>query len=353
MKYLVTGAAGFIGFHVAQKLCAQGHEVVGIDNLNDYYDVNLKLARLAVLEQLSLFRFEKLDLADREGIAELFATDKFNRVIHLAAQAGVRYSIDNPMAYADSNLVGHLTILEGCRNNNIEHLVYASSSSVYGLNSKVPFGTSDSVDHPISLYAATKKSNELMSHTYSHLYGIPTTGLRFFTVYGPWGRPDMALFKFTKAIVSGEAIDVYNNGDMQRDFTYIDDIVEGILRVQNIIPSTNDSWTVEQGNAATSKAPYRVFNIGNGNPVKLMTFIESLENSLGIKAKKNFMPMQPGDVYQTYAEVEDLFEVTGHRPKVSVEHGVDNFVKWYRDFYKEEKGSYMVRPAMQGKVTGG
>ena len=333
MKYLVTGAAGFIGFYVSQRLCAQGHEVVGLDNLNDYYDVNLKVARLKELEVFSEFRFEKVDLANREGIAKLFNTEKFDRVIHLAAQAGVRYSIDNPMAYADSNLVGHLTILEGCRNTNVEHLVYASSSSVYGLNSKTPFAASDSVDHPISLYAATKKSNELMSHTYSHLYGIPTTGLRFFTVYGPWGRPDMALFKFTKAIVNGEKIDVYNNGDMRRDFTYIDDIVEGILKVQNVIPEKDGNWTVEQGNAATSKAPYRVFNIGNGNPVKLMSFIEALESSLGIEAKKNFMPMQPGDVYQTYAEVEDLFEVTGHRPEVSVEQGVDNFVKWYREFY--------------------
>lgn len=334
MKFLVTGAAGFIGFYVVQRLCEQGHQVVGIDNINDYYDVNLKLARLAELDSLTNFTFIKLDLADREGIADLFAKEQFNRVIHLAAQAGVRYSIDNPLAYADSNLVGHLTILEGCRHHNIEHLVYASSSSVYGLNSKVPFATSDSVDHPISLYAATKKSNELMSHTYSHLYGIPTTGLRFFTVYGPWGRPDMALFKFTKAIVEGKQIDIYNNGDMRRDFTFIDDIVEGIIRVQDIIPKADHTWHVETGNAATSSAPYRVFNIGNGNPVKLMEFVESLENSLGIEANKNFMPMQPGDVYQTYAEVEDLFDVTGHRPKVSVAEGVERFVNWYREFYK-------------------
>jgi len=335
VKFLVTGAAGFIGFYVALRLCEQGHEVVGIDNLNDYYDVNLKLARLDVLASLPLFRFIKLDLADREGIAQLFAQEKFNRVIHLAAQAGVRYSIDNPMAYADSNLVGHLTILEGCRHNNVEHLVYASSSSVYGLNSKVPFATTDSVDHPISLYAATKKSNELMSHTYAHLYGIPTTGLRFFTVYGPWGRPDMALFKFTKAIIEGDAIDVYNNGDMRRDFTYIDDIVEGIVRVQNVIPQSNADWQVESGSSAQSSAPYRVFNIGNGNPVKLMAFIESLESSLGLTANKNMMPMQAGDVYQTYAEVEDLFEATSYRPSMSVEQGVDNFVQWYRTFYKK------------------
>ncbi len=334
LKYLVTGAAGFIGFHVVQRLCEAGHQVVGLDNLNDYYDVNLKLARLKVLEAESLFSFVKLDLADREGVAELFSQQKFERVIHLAAQAGVRYSIDNPMAYADSNLVGHLTILEGCRNNKVEHLVYASSSSVYGLNNKVPFATSDSVEHPISLYAATKKSNELMSHTYSHLYGVPTTGLRFFTVYGPWGRPDMALFKFTKAIISGDSIDVYNNGDMRRDFTYIDDIVEGILRVQNIIPQGNKEWQVETGSAAQSTAPYQLYNIGNGNPVKLTEFIESLEDSIGIKAKQNLMPMQPGDVYQTYADVDDLFNTTGYKPAMSVSQGVDNFVNWYRDFYQ-------------------
>jgi len=334
LKYLVTGAAGFIGFHVVQRLCEAGHQVVGLDNLNDYYDVNLKLARLKVLEVENLFSFVKLDLADREGVAELFSQQKFERVIHLAAQAGVRYSIDNPMAYADSNLIGHLTILEGCRNNKVEHLVYASSSSVYGLNNKVPFATSDSVEHPISLYAATKKSNELMSHTYSHLYGVPTTGLRFFTVYGPWGRPDMALFKFTKAIINGDSIDVYNNGDMRRDFTYIDDIVEGILRVQNIIPQGNKDWQVETGSAAQSTAPYQLYNIGNGNPVKLTEFIESLEDSIGIKAKQNLMPMQPGDVYQTYADVDDLFNTTGYKPAMSVSQGVDNFVNWYRDFYQ-------------------
>jgi len=336
MKYLVTGAAGFIGFHVIEKLCLQGHEVVGIDNLNDYYDVSLKTARLNALAPLSQFKFIELDLANRQAIADLFATEQFDKVIHLAAQAGVRYSIDNPMAYADSNLIGHLTILEGCRHNNIKHLVYASSSSVYGLNSKTPFATSDSVDHPISLYAATKKSNELMSHTYSHLYNIPTTGLRFFTVYGPWGRPDMALFKFTKAIIDDNEIDIYNNGDMRRDFTYIDDIVEGILRIKDLIPAVNNDWQVESGSAANSSAPYKIFNIGNGNPVKLMDFVESLEHSLGKVAKKNFMPMQPGDVYQTYADVEDLFKVTGYKPSVSVQQGVDNFVNWYRNFYKVE-----------------
>jgi UDP-glucuronate 4-epimerase len=333
VKFLVTGAAGFIGFHVVQRLCEQGHEVIGIDNINDYYDVNLKLARLKILAEISSFCFIKLDITDRSGIAKLFAEKNFNRVIHLAAQAGVRYSIDNPMAYADSNLVGHLTILEGCRHHNIEHLVYASSSSVYGLNQKVPFATSDSVDHPISLYAATKKSNELMSHTYSHLYNIPTTGLRFFTVYGPWGRPDMALFKFTKAIVDGESIDVYNHGEMSRDFTYIDDIVEGIIRIQNVLPKTKPLWSVENDSVAQSSAPYQIYNIGNGNPVKLMSFIGCLEKSLGIDANKNMLPMQAGDVYQTYADVEDLFNVISYRPVVGIETGVENFINWYKNFY--------------------
>ncbi|WP_448212556.1 NAD-dependent epimerase [Colwellia sp. MEBiC06753] len=334
MKYLVTGAAGFIGFHVAQRLCEEGHEVVGIDNLNDYYDVSLKLARIALLDKLSNFSFEKIDLADRQGIAQLFEQGDFQRVIHLAAQAGVRYSIDNPMAYADANLVGHLTILEGCRHHKIEHLVYASSSSVYGLNNKTPFATSDSVDHPVSLYAATKKSNELMSHTYSHLYGIPTTGLRFFTVYGPWGRPDMALFKFTKAILNDQPIDVYNNGDMRRDFTYIDDIVESIIRIKDVIPSAKLEWSVEQGNASESSAPYKVFNIGHGSPVKLLSFIDAIEQSTGKSAIKNMMPMQPGDVYQTYADVEDLFTAINYRPQTSIDEGVENFVRWYREFYQ-------------------
>ncbi|MCG6405555.1 NAD-dependent epimerase [Vibrio fluvialis] len=332
MKYLVTGAAGFIGSAVIERLCAEGHDVVGIDNLNDYYDVALKDARLerAAHER---FSFIEMDIADREAIADLFAVEQFDKVIHLAAQAGVRYSIDNPMSYADSNLVGHLTILEGCRHHKIKHLVYASSSSVYGLNRKTPFNTSDSVDHPVSLYAATKKSNELMAHTYSHLYGVPTTGLRFFTVYGPWGRPDMALFKFTKAILKGDAIDVYNNGDMMRDFTYIDDIVEGILRIKDVVPEPNAEWSVESGSPATSSAPYRVYNIGHGSPVKLMDYIKALESALGIEAKKNMLPMQPGDVYVTYADTQDLFNATQYKPQMGVEQGVANFVKWYKEFY--------------------
>ena len=333
MKYLITGAAGFIGSRCAELLCQQGHQIIGVDNLNDYYDVNLKHARLANTTKSALFTFVELDLADRDGVATLFAEHQFDRVIHLAAQAGVRYSIDNPMAYADSNLTGFLTVLEGCRNNQVKHLVYASSSSVYGLNNKTPFSTSDSVDHPISLYAASKKSNELMAHTYSHLYGVPTTGLRFFTVYGPWGRPDMALFKFTKAIIAGDTIDVYNNGDMLRDFTYIDDIVAGVLQIQDVIPTLDADWKVETGSPATSSAPYRVYNIGHGSPVKLMDYIEALEDSLGIKAKKNFMPMQPGDVYATYADTQDLFVVTGYTSKVKVKEGVKAFVDWYRDFY--------------------
>ncbi|KAB1180761.1 NAD-dependent epimerase [Photobacterium damselae] len=334
MKYLVTGAAGFIGSAVTERLCALGHQVVGVDNLNDYYDVSLKQARLQRAAN-PLFTFIELDLADREGVAQLFADQQFDKVIHLAAQAGVRYSIDNPLAYADSNLVGHLTILEGCRHHKVKHLIYASSSSVYGLNHKTPFNTSDSVDHPISLYAATKKSNELMAHTYSHLYGVPTTGLRFFTVYGPWGRPDMALFKFTNAIMEGKEIDVYNHGDMRRDFTYIDDIVEGVMRIQDVIPEPNPDWIVETGSPATSSAPYRVYNIGHGSPVKLMDYIEALEEALGIEAKKNFMDMQPGDVYMTYADTEDLFNATGYKPEVKVKEGVKAFVDWYRAYYQK------------------
>lgn len=333
MKFLVTGAAGFIGFHACKRLLQAGHEVVGLDNINDYYDVNLKQARLDLL-QSPLFSFHKIDLADREGIAQLFAHEKFNRVIHLAAQAGVRYSLENPFAYADSNLIGYLNILEGCRHNHVEHLLYASSSSVYGLNRKMPFSTDDSVDHPVSLYAATKKANELMAHTYSHLYGIPTTGLRFFTVYGPWGRPDMALFKFTKAMLEGKSIDVYNYGKMKRDFTYIDDIVEAIVRMQDIIPQPNPEWTVETGSPADSSAPYRVYNIGNSSPVELMDYITALEEALGMVAEKNMMPIQPGDVLETSADTKPLYDMVGFRPQTTVSQGVKNFVDWYKAYYK-------------------
>lgn len=334
MNFLVTGAAGFIGFHVSQRLLAAGHQVVGIDNLNDYYDVNLKHARLNLIKADSGFTFIEMDLADRDAMASLFDQHTFQRVIHLGAQAGVRYSIENPHAYADSNLIGHLNILEGCRHHKIEHLLYASSSSVYGLNRKMPFSTEDSVDHPVSLYAATKKANELMSHTYSHLYQLPTTGLRFFTVYGPWGRPDMALFKFTRAMIAGEAIDVYNQGQMKRDFTYIDDIAEAIVRLQDVIPQQDDKWTVETGSPATSSAPYRVYNIGNSQPVTLMNYIEAIEKALGITAKKNLMPMQPGDVLETSADTEALYKAVGFKPQTGVEEGVKNFVDWYRDFYR-------------------
>ncbi|WP_265553560.1 NAD-dependent epimerase [Serratia grimesii] len=334
MKFLVTGAAGFIGYHAAERLLAAGHQVVGIDNLNDYYDVGLKMARLDLLADKPAFQFIKLDLADREGMAKLFAEHKFQRVIHLGAQAGVRYSLENPLAYADTNLIGHLNVLEGCRHNKVEHLLYASSSSVYGLNRKLPFATEDSVDHPISLYAATKKANELMSHSYSHLYGLPTTGLRFFTVYGPWGRPDMALFKFTKAILAGESIDVYNHGEMHRDFTYIDDISEAIVRLQAVIPQSNPAWTVEQGSPATSSAPYHVYNIGNSTPVKLMEYIKALEQALGMEARKNMLPMQPGDVLDTSADTAELYRVIGFKPETGVEEGVKRFVEWYKSFYK-------------------
>ena len=332
MKYLVTGAAGFIASFVIERLTAQGHHVVGIDNLNDYYDIGLKQARLERIRH-DLFTFIKLDFSDRVAIPLLFKDQKFDRVIHLGAQAGVRYSIENPLAYADSNLVGYLNILEGCRHNNVKHLVYASSSSVYGLNSKVPFSTSDSVDHPISLYAATKKSNELMAHTYSHLYDLPTTGLRLFTVYGPWGRPDMAPFIFTKKILAGDTIDINNNGDMWRDFTHVDDIVEGIIRIVDVIPEKNKAWSVEAGSPATSSAPYSIYNIGHGSPINLMEFIKAIELELGIEAKKNFRGMQAGDVYQTYADTQDLFKITAYTPKKSVQEGVADLVKWYKDFY--------------------
>ena len=333
MKYLVTGAAGFIGAATCQKLLAAGHKVLGIDNLNDYYDVNLKLARLAQFENHEGFTFIKLDISERSAMSELFKVQQFDKVIHLAAQAGVRYSIENPAAYADSNLVGHLNVLEGCRHNNVKHLVYASSSSVYGLNEKTPFETTDSVDHPVSFYAATKKANELMAHSYSHLYSLPTTGLRFFTVYGPWGRPDMAPYIFTKKILAGEIIDINNNGDMWRDFTYIDDIVEGVVRAADVVPVPKADWKVETGSPATSSAPYTVYNIGHGSPINLMKFIEAIEAELGIEANKNFREMQAGDVYKTYADTQDLFEATGYKADVGVKKGVSELIKWYKSFY--------------------
>jgi len=333
MHYLVTGAAGFIGFHVAERLLAAGHQVTGLDNLNDYYDVNLKLSRLALLQAKPAFNFVQGDLADRSLVASLFAQEQFQRVIHLGAQAGVRYSLENPHAYADANLVGHLNILEGCRQQKIEHLLYASSSSVYGLNRKTPFSTDDSVDHPVSLYAATKKANELMSHSYAHLYGLPCTGLRFFTVYGPWGRPDMALFKFTKSILAGQPIDVYNFGEMKRDFTFIDDIAEAIIRLADVIPQPNAAWTVESGSPAESSAPYRVYNIGNSQPVELKTFIHELEKALGVPAQMNLLPLQPGDVLETSADTSALEAVIGFKPQTPLAQGLGQFVRWYRAFY--------------------
>ena len=331
MKYLVTGAAGFIGNFVSERLCDAGHDVIGLDNLNDYYDPNLKLARLKRLDKFDNFTFVKLDLANREGMASLFVEQQFDRVIHLAAQAGVRYSIENPMAYIDSNLVGMATILEGCRHNKVKHLVYASSSSVYGMNEKMPFSTEDAVDHPVSLYAATKKSNELMAHSYSHLYDLPTTGLRFFTVYGPWGRPDMAPFLFTDAIVNDREIKVFNHGKMKRDFTYIDDIVEGIIRIQDVVPMRNADNP--NTSPSSSKAPYKVFNIGNNEPIALMTFIEAIEKAAGKEAKKNYMPMQAGDVPATFADIDSLKEEVGFKPDTKIEFGMQQFVDWYKGFY--------------------
>jgi UDP-glucuronate 4-epimerase len=323
-QILVTGAAGFIGFHLSQRLLRQGDRVVGIDNLNDYYEVSLKQGRLEILQQSDNFQFQKLDLSDRDGIAHLFAENSFDIVVNLAAQAGVRYSLQNPYAYLDSNLVGFLNILEGCRHNEVKHLVFASSSSVYGVNKKIPFSLEDPVDEPISLYAASKKANELMAHSYSHLYNIPTTGLRFFTVYGPWGRPDMAYFKFTRAIAQNKSIDVYNEGRMKRDFTYIDDVVEGVVRVMAKIPDP-------QGQ---SQARYKVYNIGNNQPVELLTFIETLETCLGKTAQKNMLPMQPGDVPITYADVDELMADVGFRPQTTLAQGLQKFVDWYRGYYE-------------------
>ncbi|NGY05402.1 NAD-dependent epimerase [Solimonas terrae] len=333
MKILVTGCAGFIGFHTAQRLLARGDEVVGLDIVNDYYDVRLKEARLAQFEGKPGFRFVKLDLADREGMAALFARERFERVVHLAAQAGVRYSLLNPHAYVDSNLVGFTNILEGCRHHGVEHLTYASSSSVYGLNSEMPFSVHHNVDHPISLYAASKKANELMAHTYSHLYRLPTTGLRFFTVYGPWGRPDMAMFIFAKAILEGRPIPIFNNGRMERDFTYIDDIVEGVVRVSDRIAQPNPDWSAARPDPGTSSAPFRLYNIGNNNPVQLLRMIEILEQALGRTAIRELQPMQPGDVARTFADIDALSAAVGFAPSTPLATGIGRFVEWYRGHY--------------------
>lgn len=334
MKVLVTGAAGFIGFHLSKRLLSQGHEVVGLDNLNDYYDVSLKQARLKQLEGYSNFRLVKADLADRPKMEEVFRNDQYERVFHLAAQAGVRYSLTNPHVYIESNLVGFLHILEGCRHAQVPHLIYASSSSVYGANTQMPFSVHDRVDHPVSLYAATKKANELMAHTYSHLYRIPTTGLRFFTVYGPWGRPDMALFLFSKAILAGKPIELFNFGKMERDFTYIDDIIEGVVRVGEKIPAPDPNWSSRNPDPATSSAPYRIFNIGNNNPVALLKLLDTLEQCLGKKGERRLVPIQPGDVPATYADVDDLMKEVGFKPATPIEEGVRRFVDWYRGYYQ-------------------
>lgn len=348
MKVLITGTAGFIGSHLAKRLLNEGFEVVGLDCINDYYDINLKYNRLnqAGIEKKNVmdgeliqsvrfdkYRFIKLKLEDKAALNDLFKQERFDYVVNLAAQAGVRYSIDNPYAYIDSNIIGFINILEACRYNQIKHLVYASSSSVYGLNEQIPFSTSSCTDHPMSLYAATKKSNELMAHTYSQLYNIPTTGLRFFTVYGPWGRPDMALFLFAEAARKGEAINVYNHGDMMRDFTYVDDIVEGIYRTTKHIPKSNTTWSGESSDPSYSSAPYKVYNIGNNNPVKLMDFITAIENELGIEIKKNMLPLQAGDVPKTFANVEDLIRDVDYRPETTVEEGIKNFLNWYKEYY--------------------
>jgi len=349
MKILITGTAGFIGFHLVKRLAEEGYDIVGLDNINSYYDVNLKFNRLQNTgiskEEIKYnkiirssvhpgYKFIKLNLEDDAKVYELFKREKFDKVCHLAAQAGVRYSIENPRTYIDCNIVGFLNILEACRYNGTSHLVYASSSSVYGLNEKMPFSVQDNVDHPVSLYAASKKSNELMAHTYSHLYGLPTTGLRFFTVYGPWGRPDMALFMFTKAILENKPVNVYNNGEMERDFTYIDDIIEGIARIIKSVPRGNKGWSGMNPDPSSSVAPYSVYNIGNNNPVKLLDFIESIETATGKKARKNMLPMQPGDVPKTWADVSSLMEDFNYNPKTTIEIGIKNFVNWYREYYR-------------------
>lgn len=332
-KVLVTGAAGFIGFHLSKRLLAMDVEVVGIDNLNPYYDPSLKEARLAQLTPEKNFKFYRLDMKERAAMEELFKNEGFDCVVNLAAQAGVRHSLKDPYSYVDTNLMGFLNILEGCRHNGVGHLVFASSSSVYGANTRMPFSVHHNVDHPVSLYAATKKSNELMAHCYSHLYGIPCTGLRFFTVYGPWGRPDMALFLFTKAILEDRPIDVFNHGNMQRDFTYIDDIVEGVVRVMGRLPEPNPNWSGDAPDPGTSYCPYKIYNIGNNEPVTLMRFIEIIEETLGKKAKKNLLPMQPGDVPATYADIEDLKRDVGFEPKTTLEEGIPKFIAWYKDYF--------------------
>jgi len=349
MKILITGTAGFIGFHLANRLIERGNEVIGLDAINDYYDINLKYGRLSLTginkDEITYnklvkstkhnnYRFIQMNLEDRENINRLFEEEKFDKVCNLAAQAGVRYSLTNPHAYIESNIIGFLNILEACRHNQVKHLAYASSSSVYGLNESQPFSTSQNVDHPISLYAASKKSNELMAHTYSQLFGIPTTGLRFFTVYGPWGRPDMALFLFTKAILAGKPIDVFNNGDMKRDFTYVADIVEGITRVIDNPPAGDPLWSGMNPDSSGSIAPYKVYNIGNSNPVRLLDFIGAIEHELGIVAEKNLLPMQAGDVPATWADVSDLEKTLGYKPQTTVQEGINRFIKWYREFYK-------------------
>lgn len=335
---LVTGAAGFIGYHLADRLLHEGCRVVGLDNLNDYYDPRLKQARLARLEGREGFSFVRLDLADRAGMAELFQRLRPTVVVNLAAQAGVRYSIQNPHAYVDANLVGFMNILEGCRHHGVRHLVYASSSSVYGANTRMPFSVHDNVDHPVSLYAASKKANELMAHTYSHLYGLPTTGLRFFTVYGPWGRPDMAMFIFTKAMLEGRPIQVFNHGRMRRDFTYIDDIVEGVRRVMGRVPSGDPAWSGDAPDPGTSRAPYRIYNIGNHSPVELLHVIATLERALGVEAVKEMLPIQPGDVPATYADVDDLMRDVGFKPATPIEVGVERFVRWYKEVWQPIAG---------------
>lgn len=334
MSILITGAAGFIGMHLSKKLLEQGHTIIGLDNLNDYYDVQLKKDRLDILSQYDNFSFYQADLANREAVDHCFNTNEIDVVINLAAQAGVRYSLENPQAYVDTNLVGFVNILEASRHHKIKHLIYASSSSVYGANVKMPFSTDDPVNHPVSLYAATKKSNELMAHTYSHLFDLPTTGLRFFTVYGPMGRPDMAYFSFTKKILAGETIQIFNNGEMMRDFTYIDDIVDGIVRLLDHPPKANPDYDRENPTPSASYAPYKVYNIGNNQPVKLMDFIQTIEKHLNIEAKKEFLPMQPGDVKATYADIDDLQKVTGFKPSTTIDQGIKKFVDWYMGHYK-------------------